>query len=58
MNNTMLFCYISLNQIHYSLKKGANVEKSANKNPEFIFKTGYFIVYICSSFFSKNDYKF
>ncbi|KQB37617.1 hypothetical protein RC62_2783 [Flavobacterium aquidurense] len=40
------------------MKKASIIEKSSNKNLEFIFKTGYFIVYICSSFFSKNYYKF
>ncbi|CAA9197496.1 hypothetical protein Flavo103_13350 [Flavobacterium collinsii] len=53
MNNTAAFCYISLNQIHYSLKKAFNVDKSLDNILKFMFQTGEFIVYICFSFLMK-----
>ncbi len=53
MNNTAVFCYISSNQIHYSLKKPLNVEKSSNKILWFMFQTGVFIDYICFTFLMK-----
>ncbi|SEO80547.1 hypothetical protein SAMN04487978_3684 [Flavobacterium sp. fv08] len=51
MNNTKLFCYISLQHNHYSLKKASYVENSAYKILGYKFKKGAFIVYICCSFF-------
>lgn len=53
MNNTELFCYISLQHNHYSLKKASYVENSAYKILDYKFKKGALLFIFVAHFLVK-----